>query len=196
MSTPACCWASKFVTSSIAVRRSECDSPFASLPYDERLDSTVSVLWPSDVSEQQECSAAKFRAAFHRRHFAEHPNSCLENHRATTHLYICTPIRTCLGRSTSGMWALSRSHQVHPTRVPRLAACTCRSFAASARLARSEPTQPRVAVLYQELDPPLINGVRKPKKPGGIHSKAHSMRHLDVELCQATKTPVQTLRMS
>ncbi|CAN9219557.1 unnamed protein product [Alternaria alternata] len=27
---------------------------------------------------------------------------------------------------------------------------------------------PRVAVLYQELDPPLINGVRKPKKPGGM----------------------------
>jgi len=26
---------------------------------------------------------------------------------------------------------------------------------------------PRVAVLYQELDPPLINGVRKPKKPRG-----------------------------
>jgi len=28
-------------------------------------------------------------------------------------------------------------------------------------------TAPRVAVLYQEFDPPLINGVRKPKKPGG-----------------------------
>lgn len=26
---------------------------------------------------------------------------------------------------------------------------------------------PRVAVLYQALDPPLINGTRKPKKPGG-----------------------------
>lgn len=25
----------------------------------------------------------------------------------------------------------------------------------------------RVAVLYQALEPPIINGVRKPKKPGG-----------------------------
>ncbi|KAJ4293598.1 hypothetical protein N0V90_008881 [Kalmusia sp. IMI 367209] len=31
----------------------------------------------------------------------------------------------------------------------------------------ARPPQPRVAVLYQELDAPLINGVRKPKKPGG-----------------------------
>jgi hypothetical protein len=28
-------------------------------------------------------------------------------------------------------------------------------------------TQHRVAVLYQALEPPVINGVRKPKKPGG-----------------------------
>ncbi|KAJ4202974.1 hypothetical protein NW767_005725 [Fusarium falciforme] len=27
--------------------------------------------------------------------------------------------------------------------------------------------KPRVAVLYQGLDPPVINGIRKPKKPGG-----------------------------
>ncbi|RYN24246.1 hypothetical protein AA0114_g12789 [Alternaria tenuissima] len=31
----------------------------------------------------------------------------------------------------------------------------------------STTSTPRVAVLYQELEPPLINGVRKPKKPGG-----------------------------
>ncbi|KAJ8120012.1 hypothetical protein O1611_g10475 [Lasiodiplodia mahajangana] len=30
----------------------------------------------------------------------------------------------------------------------------------------------RVAVLYQALEPPLIDGVRKPKKPGGKHQKA------------------------
>lgn len=29
-------------------------------------------------------------------------------------------------------------------------------------------SQGKVAVLYQELDPPVINGVQKPKKPGGI----------------------------
>lgn len=26
---------------------------------------------------------------------------------------------------------------------------------------------PRVAVLYQAIDPPVIGGVRKPRKPGG-----------------------------
>ena len=25
----------------------------------------------------------------------------------------------------------------------------------------------RVAVLFQDIDPPVINGVRKPRKPGG-----------------------------
>jgi len=29
--------------------------------------------------------------------------------------------------------------------------------------------RPRVAVLYQALNPPVINGVRKPKKPGGTY---------------------------
>jgi len=33
-------------------------------------------------------------------------------------------------------------------------------------------TAPRVAVLYQELDVPLIQGVRKPKKPGGTWSSS------------------------
>jgi hypothetical protein len=28
-----------------------------------------------------------------------------------------------------------------------------------------------VAVLYQALEPPIINGVRKPRNPGGICSK-------------------------
>jgi hypothetical protein len=32
----------------------------------------------------------------------------------------------------------------------------------------STTSTPRVAVLFQELEPPLINGVRKPKKPGGM----------------------------
>lgn len=31
----------------------------------------------------------------------------------------------------------------------------------------------RVAVLYQDLEPPLINGTRKPKKPGGENSRAY-----------------------
>lgn len=28
-------------------------------------------------------------------------------------------------------------------------------------------TRPTVAVLYQAIEPPVINGVRKPRKPGG-----------------------------
>ncbi|KAJ3574485.1 hypothetical protein NPX13_g4348 [Xylaria arbuscula] len=31
----------------------------------------------------------------------------------------------------------------------------------------SAPVSPRVAVLYQALEPPLIDGIQKPKKPGG-----------------------------
>lgn len=32
----------------------------------------------------------------------------------------------------------------------------------------SSTENPCVAVLYQATDPPMINGVRKPRKPGGI----------------------------
>lgn len=34
--------------------------------------------------------------------------------------------------------------------------------------AKSSMAQRRVAVLYQSLEPPVINGVQKPKKPGGM----------------------------
>jgi hypothetical protein len=43
---------------------------------------------------------------------------------------------------------------------------SARQVAAASRHMSTTST-PRVAVLYQELEPPLINGVRKPKKPGG-----------------------------
>jgi hypothetical protein len=29
-------------------------------------------------------------------------------------------------------------------------------------------SDPIVAILYQALEPPLINGIQKPKKPGGM----------------------------
>ncbi|KAI4643958.1 uncharacterized protein J4E78_009739 [Alternaria triticimaculans] len=38
-------------------------------------------------------------------------------------------------------------------------------------------TAPRVAVLYQELSPPLINGVRKPKKTGGYSDSSADIAH-------------------
>lgn len=34
--------------------------------------------------------------------------------------------------------------------------------------AASATRKPRLAVLFQAIDPPVINGVRKPRKPGGI----------------------------
>lgn len=37
--------------------------------------------------------------------------------------------------------------------------------------------QLRVAVLYQALDPPIINGVQKPKKPGGKPAQCQSLLH-------------------
>lgn len=37
---------------------------------------------------------------------------------------------------------------------------------------------PRVAVLYQDIDPPVINGVRKPKKPGGYRDSAADIAYV------------------
>ncbi|KAI4611341.1 uncharacterized protein J4E87_010534 [Alternaria ethzedia] len=52
---------------------------------------------------------------------------------------------------------------------------------------------PHVAVLYQELPPPLINGVRKPKKPGGyIDSSADIAHALTHHSPVSVITPVST----
>ncbi|KAH8891487.1 glutathione synthetase ATP-binding domain-like protein [Thozetella sp. PMI_491] len=48
---------------------------------------------------------------------------------------------------------------------------------------------PRVAVLYQEIDPPLINGARKPKKPGGYQD---SGADIAFNLSRSEKTEVIT----
>lgn len=34
---------------------------------------------------------------------------------------------------------------------------------------------PTVAVLFQDIDPPVINGVRKPRKPGGRYLYSFSL---------------------
>ncbi|KAI4913376.1 hypothetical protein J4E85_010830 [Alternaria conjuncta] len=47
----------------------------------------------------------------------------------------------------------------------------------AARQSMYTTSAPRVAVLYQELDPPLINGVRKPKKPGGYIDSSADIAH-------------------
>lgn len=44
----------------------------------------------------------------------------------------------------------------------------------SSSLSPPSGKSPRVAVLYQALDPPLISGVRKPKKPGGPYHHNNS----------------------
>lgn len=41
----------------------------------------------------------------------------------------------------------------------------------------------RVAVLYQELDPPIINGVRKPRKPGGYQDSGADIAFVLQEKC-------------
>ncbi|RDW57878.1 uncharacterized protein DSM5745_11396 [Aspergillus mulundensis] len=51
----------------------------------------------------------------------------------------------------------SRSHTILRASGPKLLT----------RHARTLTTAPTVAVLYQAIEPPVINGVRKPRKPGG-----------------------------
>ncbi|CAN9408785.1 unnamed protein product [Alternaria alternata] len=47
----------------------------------------------------------------------------------------------------------------------------------------STTSTPRVAVLYQELEPPLINGVRKPKKPGGYRDSGADIAYVLKHQC-------------
>jgi hypothetical protein len=68
-----------------------------------------------------------------------------------------------------------------------------RSRCANARLSSSKASL-RVAVLYQALDPPIINGVRKPKKPGGYQDSgadiAYNLNQCDdVQVVTPNKTP-------
>lgn len=58
----------------------------------------------------------------------------------------------------------------------------------------SSKASARVAVLYQALDPPIINGVRKPKKPGGYQDSgadiAYNLNQCDdVQVVTPNKTP-------
>ncbi|KAJ4245986.1 hypothetical protein NW762_013730 [Fusarium torreyae] len=87
--------------------------------------------------------------------------------------------------------------------VPRLTTCgipiSCRtSHLARSRYAgirfSSSKAFARVAVLYQALDPPIINGVRKPKKPGGYQDSgadiAYNLNQFDdVQVVTPNKSP-------
>ncbi|KAF2165632.1 hypothetical protein M409DRAFT_67028 [Zasmidium cellare ATCC 36951] len=55
-------------------------------------------------------------------------------------------------------------------------------------LTRSPPT-PRVAVLHQAIEPPIINGVRKPMKPGGYQDSGADIAYVLRESC---KIPIAT----
>ena len=87
--------------------------------------------------------------------------------------------------------------------VPRLANRGIPLLCRASRLARSRhagirflssKASTRVAVLYQALDPPIINGVRKPKKPGGYQDSGADIAYNldecdDVQVITPIKTP-------
>ena len=50
---------------------------------------------------------------------------------------------------------------LRPARTYGLSICARRLYSKSAR-------DPSVAVLFQDIDPPVIGGVCKPRKPGGM----------------------------
>ncbi|KAI0441144.1 hypothetical protein F4803DRAFT_437423 [Xylaria telfairii] len=61
-------------------------------------------------------------------------------------------------------------------------------------LSVSTTSKPRVAVLYQALDPPVMNGVRKPRKPGGYQDSgadiAYALRErANVEVITCEEVP-------
>ncbi|CAG8420596.1 unnamed protein product [Penicillium salamii] len=55
-------------------------------------------------------------------------------------------------------------------------------------------TRPTVAVLYQAIEPPVINGVRKPRKPGGYQDSgadiAYTLRAKGIEVLTPQPSPV------
>ncbi|KAB2573720.1 D-alanine--D-alanine ligase [Lasiodiplodia theobromae] len=71
---------------------------------------------------------------------------------------------------------------------------TIRSLRLSGHLFRRTfaSATPRVALLYQALDPPIINGVRKPKKPGGYRDSGADIAYVLREQCRiSVATPAQ-----
>lgn len=53
----------------------------------------------------------------------------------------------------------------------------------------------RIAVLHQAVEPPVVNGVRKPKKPGGMKFCCNQTRSPvadRISRSKATKTPEPT----
>ncbi|KIW27833.1 uncharacterized protein PV07_07534 [Cladophialophora immunda] len=61
-------------------------------------------------------------------------------------------------------------------------------------MVHSPSTELRVAVLYQACDPPVVNGVRKPKKPGGYQDSGADIAYVlasrqDVRVISAERSP-------
>ena len=59
---------------------------------------------------------------------------------------------------------------------------------------RNTLTKPRVAVLYQACEPPIVNGVRKPKKPGGYQDSGADIAYVlkgrqDVDVITPDQNP-------
>ena len=53
----------------------------------------------------------------------------------------------------------------------------------------------RVAVLYQAVEPPVVNSVRKPQKPGGKRFSQRSLGFRLIRDIQVTRTLAQTFVM-
>ncbi|KAF7534552.1 hypothetical protein G7054_g6146 [Neopestalotiopsis clavispora] len=70
---------------------------------------------------------------------------------------------------------------------PSLRVCRVRFYS------KASIDSPRVAVLYQALEPPIVNGVRKPKKPGGYQDSgadiAWTLRHSGTRVITPSAKP-------
>lgn len=71
----------------------------------------------------------------------------------------------------------------------RLTSTTRHSIRSMSSITNSAP---RVAVLYQAIEPPIVGGVRKPMKPGGTPELIPTTLKWMTDALQATVIPEQT----
>lgn len=76
-----------------------------------------------------------------------HPLSRLSHQTISTSIRILRPTYSRLFHTAQGQWSIKTAIQ---STIPGAG-------------------KPRVAVLFQAIDPPVINGIRKPRKPGGMN---------------------------
>lgn len=83
-----------------------------------------------------------------------------------------------------------------PTRLHPLSTRTSLHWQVCINSKRHISNEPRVAVLYQACEPPVINGVRKPKKPGGYQDSgadiAYVLQSKNINVVTPEKEPLPT----